>query len=88
MRLLSELRNEVAHGFHKKTYREKIQTFISAVTNEPVPTEPKNTDQLRQMFMGCVTNLALEVAGHVMEVNERGEFPLPLLNLDLSSLVL
>jgi hypothetical protein len=80
--LLSRLRNDVAHGFHKRAYKIKLAEFVKAVTGKPCPQR-----QQKQAFIDAVTSLALAIAVHVSDhVDERGEFPVPMLSLELGDL--
>ena len=81
MRLLLELRNLVAHKFHVDGYRAKLAEFIKAATGKEAPEEA----QARQAaFIDAITNLALDVAQHLISLPVRDEeFPVPVWSFEL-----
>jgi hypothetical protein len=83
-RKLSELRNDVAHGFHKRTYKGKLAEFVLTVSGEACP---RYETKRREAFIEAVSTLALNIAVHINDnVNERAEFPVPVLSLELGDL--
>jgi hypothetical protein len=84
-RLLSEARNAVAHGFHKRDYRVKIAAFVRSVSGKAWPSARRREGE---EFVKAVAKLALAIAEyHVDYVDDRrGDFPVPLLTYELEGL--
>jgi hypothetical protein len=82
-KLLSELRNDVAHAFHKHTYRPKLDKFVAADPQSLIvgDSHPERVKALRD----AVFSLAMDVAIHLSEMPGRGEIPIPILTLELST---
>ena len=54
-RQLSALRNEVAHGFHKREYKPKLTLFVEAVLEKPLHGSDL---EMRGSFIGAIEVLA------------------------------
>src|SRR5262249_41135909 len=79
---LSQLRNQVAHGFHKRNYIGKVKDFVEAIGTKPFPTKEEDR---RQAFVHAVSELAVGIAMHVNDTGGRGNFPVPFLTLELAN---
>jgi hypothetical protein len=76
----SALRNTVAHKFHLNDYEQKLTDFVKSNSNKLcLITESEKRKALTEAFF----NLTLNIADHIKEIQPRGEWPFPLLSLEL-----
>lgn len=81
--LFSELRNIVAHKFHLKEYEPKLLDFIKGNDNNLIEASIP-IDQ--NILVEAVVDLALDIASYIDEIQPRGEWPFPLLSLELNAI--
>ena len=80
-KLFSELRNMVAHKFHLKDYESKLIEFIK----ENQKNSHKSLNSVEpKVLLEAVADLALDISNYITEIQPRGEWPFPLLSLELN----
>ncbi len=77
-----KLRNEVAHNFHLQDYKPEIAKFLHRISGEPCP-EPDAAQ--RQAMINAVFALTLNIAAYYDDIPQRGQWPFPILSLELAS---
>lgn len=75
------LRNKVAHKFHRKEYESKLKVFVEKYK---IPY-PHSNEGKRKALTEAVATLVLDIANSMGQTPPRGDFPLPILSLELSS---
>jgi len=75
-----KLRNSVAHKFHLNEYEQKLTDFIKSDSKK---LNPISESEKRKALTEAFFNLTLNIADHIKEIQPRGEWPFPLLSLEL-----
>lgn len=78
-----ELRNTVAHRFHRDDYERKLEKFVETILKHPCPG---SEDAKRKDLLEAVSTIALEIADYIDDLQPRGEWPFPFLTLELNAL--
>ena len=76
-----KLRNTVAHKFHLQDYKPKIAEFVHRISGEPYPVADAAQ---RQALINAFFSLTLNIAGYLDDIPERGQWPFPMLSLELA----
>jgi hypothetical protein len=76
------LRHIVAHKFHRNDYKQNLKIFIESNSAKPFPkTEPEK----QKALIGAFCDLTLDIAAHISDISQRGEWPFPFLSLELTA---
>jgi len=78
---LRELRNMVAHKFHRNEYKSKLENFVKEILDKPCLASELAK---RKALVEAVFSLALDIAEYVDNTAQRGNWPFPFLTLELS----
>ena len=77
---LRELRNKIAHDFHRDEYDPKLKDFVKKILKKP---HLNSEAEKRTAIVEAVFSLVLDIASYIDDMPERGEWPFPLLSLEL-----
>ena len=75
-----DLRNEVAHQFHRRQYTPALSSFVRDVLSTPLPTSALAK---RRILIRAADRLTWEIALHLQHLHPRVELPMPMLQIEL-----